>query len=196
VIGLFPINLRHASIVTLWTVGIPTVLLALWARPGYRYRHSLMRRLVHFALPAAILASLLALLVFYGPLIYQAQSLGPEIVESGPEFAPNIILVSQTSLAGFLVLVGLLLLVFVEPPTRWWVGGDAYSGDWRPTLLAGGLLLAFVAVMAVPALRGFFALEPLAPVDMLLVIAATLVWLVLVRLVWRHRLLERFFGVE
>jgi cation-transporting ATPase E len=195
VIGLFPINLRHASVITLWTVGIPSVLLALWARPGYRYRHSLMRRLVHFALPAAVISSLLALIVFYVPLFYRAPRLGPEITESSPEFA-GLILASQSLLASFLLLIGLLLLVFVEPPTRWWVGGDAYSGDWRPTLLAGGLLMAFIAVMAVPALRGFFALALLAPADILLVIAATLAWLILVRLVWRRRLLERFFGVE
>ncbi len=146
---MFPLNLRHASIVTLWTVGIPTVM-----------------RLV-----------------------------SPALGESSPEFLA-IVLHSQTMLASYLIGVGLLLLMFVEPPTRWWVGGDAYSGDWRPTLLAGGLLLAFVAVMALPPLRGFFALEPLTPLGVLAIVAAALAWLFLVRLVWRRRLLERFFGFQ
>ena len=40
IIGVFPINVRHGSLTTLFTVGIPTVLLALWARPGRSDRHS------------------------------------------------------------------------------------------------------------------------------------------------------------
>ena len=40
VIGVFPINLRHGSILTFLTVGMPAVLLAVWARPGYHYHIS------------------------------------------------------------------------------------------------------------------------------------------------------------
>ncbi len=43
VVGAFPINLRHGSLTTFFTVGIPTVLLALWARPGRQERHDSLR---------------------------------------------------------------------------------------------------------------------------------------------------------
>ena len=89
---------------------------------------------------------------------------------------------------------GLLLIVFVEPPSRWWIGGDAFSGDRRPMLLAAGRLV-FIVVMAVPALRATFELQPLSALNWALVAGATLVWLFLVRWVWRRKLLERFFAV-
>ncbi len=196
VIGMFPINLRHASVINLLTVGIPSVILAVWSRPGYRYRHSLVGRLMHFVLPAAILSSLLGLVVFYLPYLYQMARLDPTLPAGQTQvLAARYLLTGQTSLAAFLVITGLLLVVFAEPPTSWWVGGDSLSGDWRPTFLAAGLFVVFVALMAVPSLRGIFDLEPLPLVSVGLIAVATLVWLFLIRLVWQRRWLERFFDV-
>ena len=41
----------------------------------------------------------------------------------------------------FLTVCGLLLVMFVEPPSRFWAGRDEPSGDRRPTWLAIVLLL-------------------------------------------------------
>ena len=56
--------------------------------------------------------------------------------------ASATLLSAQTALTGFTVLTGVLLMVFALPPTRWFVGGADYSGDWRPTILAGVLIAA------------------------------------------------------
>jgi cation-transporting ATPase E len=194
VIGVFPINLRHASLLTFLVVGAPAVMLAVWARPGRRHHVNLARRLTHFVVPAAFLSSLFGLIVFYGPMLYQLPGLDPEVSEGG-QVLKTAIAAGQTSLTAFLVATGLLLVVFVEPPTRWWVGGDAYSGDRRPTILAACLGLVFVGIMVVPTLRGVFALQVLPAANIALVLAAAFVWLFLVRWVWRKKLLERFFGV-
>lgn len=196
IIGLFPINLRHASVINVLTVGIPAVILAVWARPGYRYRQSLVARLMHFVLPAAVISSLLGLIVFYGPYLYQIARIDPSLpTEQIRALAANYLLTGQTSLAAFLVAVGLLLIVFAEPPTPWWVGGDSLSGDWRPAWLAIGLFIVFWVIMAIPMARSFFALQLLGAGHIVLVLVATLVWLLLVRLVWRQHWLERFFDV-
>jgi len=91
--------------------------------------------------------------------------------------------------------VGLLLVVFVEPPTPWWTGGDVLSGDWRPTGLAIILACAVVVILLVPGLRAFFDLAPLEPLHVGLVISCLVVWLILIRLVWRRQWLERWFGL-
>jgi cation-transporting ATPase E len=195
-IGLFPIAVRQGTLVTLLTVGIPTVLLAIWARPGYRYHQTLIRRLMHFVVPPALLSSLLALFIFYVPLALQltpaARALAAE--EFLAAYAPHI-LASQTALSAFLIGAGLLLLPFVEPPTEWWVGADSLSGDWRPTLLAVMLGVAFVVIMLTPGLRAFFDLAPLNIVHVSLVVGSLVVWLFVLRLVWRRRWLEQWFGV-
>ena len=103
---------------------------------------------------------------------------------------------AQTALAGFLVLVGLLLVVFVEPPTEWWTGGAELSSDWRPALLAFSLMALFGLIMTVPGLRMLFDLRPLPPNTLALVVAGALAWLFLVRQIWRRRLFERFFSAD
>ena len=68
VIGLFPIALRNASAITLFSVGIPTVFLAIWAQPGQMSRDTIGRMMLRFVLPAATLSSIGGLVVFYGSL--------------------------------------------------------------------------------------------------------------------------------
>ncbi len=195
-IGVFPIAVRQGTLVTLVTVGIPTVLLAIWARPGYREHTNLITRLMHFVIPPAFVSSVMALIVFYVPLgirlTPQARNMGAE--EYLANFAPHI-LASQTALSAFLIGVGLLLVVFVEPPTPWWTGGDELSGDWRPTWLAIILAFAVVVILTVPNLRAFFDLAPLEPLHIGLIAACLLVWLVLMRQIWRRQWLERWFGL-
>lgn len=195
-IGLFPIAVRQGTIVTLWTVGIPTVLLAIWARPGYRAHQTLMRTLIHFVLPPALISSVLGLVVFYLPFATQLTPAARALTaEQFLETFGPVIRTNQTALSAFLIGVGLLLLIFVEPPTEWWEGGDVISGDWRPTLLACGLGVAFVLVMFSPHLREFFDLAPLPLMHVLLVIAALLLWLVLVRSAWRRKWLAKALGI-
>jgi len=98
---------------------------------------------------------------------------------------------ARSALTTVTVLCGLVLILFVEPPTPAWAGGDVLSGDWRPTLLALGMLVVFGIVLAVPALRAFFELTLLGVSDYLLLVGLVLVWALLLRTAWRARLLER-----
>ena len=68
VIGEFPLALRNGSIVTLFSVGIPAVMLALWARPGPRKNGTLAQRLAHFIVTPVLLTSILGVVLFYGVL--------------------------------------------------------------------------------------------------------------------------------
>lgn len=198
VVGIFPLAVRNSSIITLLTVGIPSVLLALWARPGVRPTSSLARDLWHFVVPAAAFSSLLGLAVFYSTIELRLWSLG--LLGNAPEVTiEHAVAVSvpyaQTALAAFLVFCGLFLVIFVEPPTAWWVGGAPLSGDRKPAALAVGLMVAYLVISAVPPLRTLFALSPLEPRYLPLVAVALVIWLLLVRSFWRGRFVERFLGV-
>lgn len=195
VIGFFPMALRQGSVLTLLTVGIPTILLAVWARPGPRHKDHLVKQLAHFVVPAAVLSSLIGLLVFYGTLALHVAQAAPTPAQVEPA-THAAVPIAQTALASFLVTCGLFLILFVEPPTEWWTGADALSGDWRPALLAIGLLALFGVILAVPVLRSAFALEPLSSWNLALVAGASIIWLFLVRFTWRRRLIERFLSPE
>jgi cation-transporting ATPase E len=193
---VFPLTLTQSALIAFLVAGIPTPLIALWARPGPT-GGSIVGQLLRFMLPAMLLSTMFALLVFYGGLL-----IGTFLVAFGnPDFTDEQIMVqavaiARTALTTFLVLEGLLLVVFVEPPTRWWVGGDSFSGDWKPTLVALLCLGIYVVIMVVPAFREASTLTPLHPVLIGLILVCTMVWLFLLRWVWRGNLLERFLDVE
>ena len=122
----FPITPRQNAIISMLTLSIPALCLALWAKPGQMPHISLGRKLAHFVIPAVISIGFVGLAVYLFSLI-----------KTGDESY------AQTTLTYMIVICGILLVIFVEPPTKWWAGGDVLSGDWRPTLLSIGLLILF-----------------------------------------------------
>jgi cation-transporting ATPase E len=177
IVGMaFPVTPKHNAILALLTVGIPIVGIAAWARPGPPPR-SIVQSTGHFVLPAGFTIAVLSLIVY---LVYWQWR--------------GDVATARTALTTAGIFCGLVLIVFVEPPTRVWVGGDVLSGDWRPSVLAVGLLALYGVVMAVPAARDFFELVPLRVSDYLLVAVLVLAWALLLRVIWRTRLPERLLS--
>jgi cation-transporting ATPase E len=174
----FPIMPKHSSILAILTVGLPTVALVAWARPG-NPPGRLIRAISHFVLPASLT------IAFVGIETYLAYI----SITGNVQY-------SQTVLTTILMLCGILLIPFVEPPTRGWVGGDVYSGDWRPTILAGSMLAIFVVVMIVPPLRDLFELQPLGLADIGIILGIVVAWAFGIRFLWRAKVLERLAGQD
>lgn len=193
VVGDFPFSPRHSSLLALLTVGVPTLALAAWARPGVVRRRNLIRWLMRFVLPPTLGMGILGMGVFLITLVTRFQ--GVEAVMQRQPFS-DALLAAQTVLTGFTIICGLVLIPFVEPPSKFWVGGDRLSGDWKPTLLAGGLLGVYIVIMAVPFLSSMFDLVPLTWLEYLLIVIATVAWAVMVRWAWRTRVLDKFFYVN
>ncbi|HSR35447.1 MAG TPA: haloacid dehalogenase, partial [Anaerolineae bacterium] len=147
-------------------------------RPGPPPK-SVVRSTSHFVFPAAFTVSAVALAVY---LAYLGITGDLEI--------------ARTALTTATILCGLLLIPFVEPPTDWWVAGDVMSGDWRPTLLAIGMLGLYAVVMTVPVLRDFFELTLLRGWDYLLLAAIAVAWALVQRTIWRTRLFERLLSLK
>jgi cation-transporting ATPase E len=195
VIGVFPIDLRNGSALVLFTVGIPTALLAVWAQPGAR-RDATPRTLARFVVPAAVLSSLAGLLVLYGSVVARigVDSIGGNGPVDKVAFDAAV-QVAQSALTSFLVFGGLVLVVFVEPPIQRLAVIEPRSPDWRPTILAVVLAAAYVVLLAVPGGRAVFSLQPLGLADLAIVAAGLAVWAILLHLTWRYRIVERFLGI-
>ncbi len=200
VIGEFPLALRQSSLLSLLSVGLPTIALALWARPGKLSKGGVFPQIFHFVLTPVLTTSALGLLLFCGIFLLSLQRAG--LFDTTLTVAQATLLIgaarpiAQTALTAFLVACGLLLVIFVEPPTAWWTGGDRLSGDWKPTLLAVLLMVMFVCINAVPQARLLFALAPLGWLEVGVISGAVALWLFLVRLLWRHHLITRFLGLH
>lgn len=179
VLGGFPFVPKQNAILTLLTEGIPTLALAAWARPGISSRHSFIRSLLHFVLPAALSISLVGLGVYLAEFITTSQ-----------------LLAAQSALTTFAVMCGLLLIVFVAPLAKIKVGSNVLNADWRPLFMALGLLVGYGMLLAISPLRAYFDLVPLRLSDYALIGVAAIAWGLSLRWMWRARLLERFLQVN
>ncbi|HRE46194.1 MAG TPA: HAD-IC family P-type ATPase [Aggregatilineales bacterium] len=209
----FPYIPTHVSLLTLLTVGIPTFFLAAWARPEVP-KIRLTKAVALFVIPSAVTVSLFGLivyLVFYLG-VYQGQlnfDLRPtdtatfqRYVSAAPQLSANEEVplekagfVARTALTTFTILTGLLLLIFVEPPIPFFVGGDTLSPDKRPTILAAIMALSYGVIATLEPTRRFFELIVLPPAHYLLIGGIVLIWVIIQRWVWRWHIFERFFGL-
>ena len=211
----FPFIPTHNAILVFLTVGAPTLALSIWARPGPLPRGSILREVAHFVLPAATTIFVFGLGIYIAAFrlgIERAGSLNitPEAIASFQRYgginydisAPSAYivevaqLVAQSALTSFLVLAGILLVVFVEPPLPWFAAGDALSRDRRPTILAGAMLIAYLLILALEPLRRFFELVTLPWYGYAGIVALTILWMLLLRQAWRGRWLQRFLGLD
>ncbi|MGH7921098.1 MAG: HAD-IC family P-type ATPase [Candidatus Dormibacteraceae bacterium] len=191
VIGVFPIQLRQGSALSLVTVGVPSVALAIWAHPRPP-RRNLASDLVNFVAPVALVSSLFAVFLYCACWVLQSGRLPSATM---PRSAAVVIeRPAESCLVAFLILTGLLLVVFTRPPTRWWGVVERPSGDWRPALLAAALAIIFLVVWLTP-LGDLFVLKQVGVLQMALTFAAVLLWLIVMRTFWRLRLTNRI-GLE
>lgn len=176
----FPYTPAQNSVISIFSLTVPAFFLALWAPAGSAPHGMLVRKLLNFVLPATVVTSIFAIgvyLLFMG----MTQDWG----------------YTQLALTYASIAMGLLLVIFVQPPTEFWAGGDRLAGDWRPTLLATGLLIVMMISPYIPILRGLFGLDPLrSPTDALVLGGATLVWVFVLHLTWKRRIIDRYLDVD
>ena len=210
----FPYIPKHISLVALLTIGIPIFFLAVWARPEPSKR-GLIVSVLHFAFPAGMVTFFFGFLLYVGtfhsivnmgrtiPVLqgdiasFQTYARIDYAIYTHDQFVYEVaVLFSQSVLTVYSMMIGLMLILFVEPPTMWFVAGDKYSGDRRPTIMAGILGTIFAVVMLVPGLRRFFEILPLGAEDYAITAATAILCMLVLRVIWRQRLFERFLHLE
>ncbi|PPK94563.1 P-type E1-E2 ATPase [Kineococcus xinjiangensis] len=212
VLGLgFPYEPAQGSL-TIFTVGIPTLFLTAWARPQRCDPH-LLGDLARFVVPAAVVTGGFAIAIYAALHTLLSRALGeggvlpPQAIADFEEFTgvasadPRFVelaatAVAQTSLSMFTSVTGLLLVLFLEPPARFFRGWAPVSPDRRPAVLVLVLFATFVVVLQTPALARYFGLHTPGGFEAPVVTAATVLWFFLLRTVWRHDLLRRALGLH
>ncbi|GAA4094095.1 HAD-IC family P-type ATPase [Nonomuraea soli] len=131
VIGLtFPFAPRHSTLVNALTIGIPAFFLAL--APTYeRAKPGFVPRVLRFAIPAGLVCGVATMISF------MAASPGSSLTESSTAAVITLFLVSWW-----------VLVLIARPLTMWRIG------------LIAAMAALFVAALAIPFVREFFALEP------------------------------------
>lgn len=197
---------------TLFTVGIPTFFLTLWARPVVS-GEDLIRKLVRFVIPVAVVTMVfgVGLYTFHFERVQvdvQAYSI-PDFglqnfervtglsVDDGPEFAEAAAtIVAQSALSMFITFTAFVLILFLAPPIRLFTGWvPKVTPDKRPAIMAGVLAVVFGVVLVNSTLGDYFGLITVGPGAYLSVAAVLPLWTAILLLNWRFRWFERFLGL-
>lgn len=211
-VGLdFPFDPAQVALTT-FTVGVPAFFLTLWARPR-RLQENLLSSLARFVFPAAIVAMLIAVAIYVvdynflldSPLTEGDETWARQIFESytgvsadNAAYANTVATVlAQGSVSIFISWMACFLILFLEPPHRFFLGWRReVSADKRPAWLALGLFIVFWIIWSFDPLGYYFGIlvKPL-PINLIL-LSLVIVWFFVVRTIWRARLFERFLGLD
>lgn len=214
-VGLgFPFDPSQVALTT-FTVAIPAFFLTLWAKPR-SLEPNILLKLVRFVLPVAILTMLMGVGLYIDDYrratpteealantspaftrLLAAYSTYTGISSDDPAFAGAFATIAaQGALSIFISHTAFLLLLFLEPPSRFFTAWrKEVSADKRPALLAVVLIVVFQVFYFVPLIGTYFGLLEKPPDVYLRILGFVVVWFFLIRFVWRWHLLERFLGL-
>ncbi|MGD9092270.1 MAG: HAD-IC family P-type ATPase [Anaerolineales bacterium] len=164
----FPYKSVQGSLIAVVTVTLPALAITFWASPGIMHSTRLRQLVTHFVFPAAITMSTAGMVVYYFFLVrYDDLSY------------------AQLAVTYILCITGLLLILFLKPPTLLWAGGAPLSGDRRYTLMVLILMVAFYLLGAIPLAERFLYFTWLEqPSDYLLIAAVAVWWAFTLRFIW------------
>lgn len=165
----FPTTPRQNGALAFLTVGIPTVALAAWARPAHTPKRLVLSS-AHFVVPAAISIAVATFAVYEAALW------------------TSDLHAARTALTITAILCGVILILFAQPPVRFFVGGAELNGDWRTLLLALAMVALYPVILLIAPFRKFYEQEWLSTPGYIFVVAVALTWAWALRKFWRWNL--------
>ena len=195
---------------TLFTVGLPALLLTAWARPAPP-DPQLLARVARFVLPASVVTAMFAVTLYaaFYTLIRVGLTGGLIPEEGVRDFEAFTGLtggdtsfvtlaatgVAQTVLSMFTAVTAFLLILFLAPPSKLFTGWTGVDPDKRPAMLAVGLLVAFLVVLLTPVTADYFSLLRPGGPEIPAVAVTTVVWFFVLRACWRYQVADRLLGL-
>ena len=198
----FPYHPTQGGVINAFAIVVPNMLIPVWAAGGRLDLKAIRRRMIHFIIPTAFLLSILGVIVY---ALFLRLDFGPnfppkELVEPLKITDPQAFFAQQAVVYAFL-FAGWLRILFLQPPTKFWVGGAPLRGDRRVIGLVIASIIVFIMVLIFPwlPLQEWLRITWLPSLQGYLIIAVlVLVWAVVLRTVWRTilNLVYRFTGTN
>jgi cation-transporting ATPase E len=170
----------QGGMINVFTIILPSIALSFWASAKTIDGKIMPRLLFHFFTPAAVVTSLAVLII---NLIFSRSGAG--------------VVYTQLAVTHALILIGLLLTIFVQPPVRFLVAGDDFGSGWQITISALVFFIIFHLITLIPLAQRWFRVAPLQSLwDYLLILLIGIVWAFLVIGIWRLVWPERFMPAK
>jgi len=173
----FPMHPSQTGAVSFFAIVVPTIFLGVWAASGRIDNKVIRYRLAHFILPSALTTALLAWGVY---IFFINRTQNKEYAELAVTYA--------------WLMAGWLRVLFIQPPTAFWVGGAPLRGDRRVIWVLLSSVLLFAVAISIPLLQSLFQTVWLPSLlDYLWIALAVSVWALVTRSLWRWNWLMELF---
>jgi cation-transporting ATPase E len=172
----FPFTPRQNSILAFVTVGVPTLVLALWVRPGPS-RSGILAQTLRISIPLSLGVAAVGLPVYVTALASGASTD-----------------VARTMLTTVACLLGIGALVLI-PIAADAEGRIRMPAEVRTAVLVGTLVAAYLAVLATEPGRAFFQLAPLPWEIVASLVAIAIAWTAAVIGIHKTRVVQRGIDV-
>jgi len=173
----FPMHPSQTGAVSFFAVVVPTIFLGVWAASGRIDNKVIRYRLAHFILPSALTTAFLAWGVY---IFFLNRTQNKEYAELAVTYA--------------WLMAGWLRVLFIQPPTAFWVGGAPLRGDRRVIWVLLISVLLFAVAISIPLLQQLFQTVWLpSPLDYLWIALAVAIWALVTRTLWRSSWLMNLF---
>ena len=185
----FPYHPTHGGVINTFTIVLPNILLPVWAAGGRSNTVTIRRQMLHFIIPVAFLLSILAVLVYalFLGLDFGSNYPPAELVKQLKIADPQRFLAQQAVVYAFL-FAGWLRVLFLQPPTKFWVGGAPLRGDKRVVGLVIASILVFILILVFPwlPLQEWLRITWLPSLlDYLVIAGMVAIWAIVLRTTWR-----------
>ena len=104
----------QGGLIVFFTIVIPSLGLTFWATSGTISEQRIQSQLLRFVIPVGFTSALASLVVYY---IFESLTGESAYAQLGVTY--------------ILSLTGMLMVLFIKPPDRFWVGDSPLSGDRR-----------------------------------------------------------------
>ncbi|MES0361809.1 MAG: HAD family hydrolase, partial [Anaerolineales bacterium] len=188
---LFPYQPVHGSLIAVFTITFPIIVMSAWSSAGRLTEFEMRRKLANFIIPTAITMTILAFAVYY---VFLNRTPTPGFnawVTEKLNYANVQRFYAELGVTYALLIAGWLRLLFLQPPSRLWVGAAPLRGDKRLYRLVAFMVALFVLVLSVPIFQVWFKVTWLPYwTDYLIVALFVAIWALLLSVIWRLRLIE------
>lgn len=210
----FPYLPKHNALGSTLGATVPTFLMMLIAQGG-RQRQPFLASVYRFVFPAALVSSFFGIFLYTGMFVliqqnmiqipftqeavalYQSYAGIDYAIDTPGEFSVELAtFFAQTALTIFSLITASMLVLFAAPPHRFFAAGTDVFGDQRVWGIAALVLVIAAVIFVVPPFTTFFELVPLTPSAYAIIAVVTVLWVFVLRWVWRQQILMRFLGVD
>ena len=158
----------QGGLIVFFAIVIPSVGLTFWASRSPVSPDRMLPDLLKFILPVGLTSALASLFIFY---VFRERTGNAVYAQLGVTYV--------------LSLAGMITVLFVRPPNRFWGGGSKVDGDLRFVVMLVVMVALYIMVLFIPLAQKLLKVAPLArPEDYQIVAGVILVWILATRTLW------------